>query len=62
VEPPLLFKAGVSVGLLLLELRERFDTVEVIVTPDQLLKASEDVISSLTRSAGYVNLLARRGP
>jgi FkbM family methyltransferase len=60
--PHLLARAGVSVGLLLRELSERFDTVEVIVTPDQLLKASEDVISSLARPTGYVNLLARRGP
>ena len=60
--PHLLARAGVSVGLSLRELRERFDTVGVIVTPDRLLKASEDVISSLARPTGCVNLLARRGP
>jgi hypothetical protein len=50
------------VGLLLRELREPFDTVEVIVESNRRLDASQEVISSLTRTTGYVNLLARRRP
>jgi hypothetical protein len=43
--PSLLAKVDGSVGLLLRELRERFDTVQVIVAPDHLLEARSHLLA-----------------